>query len=131
MSKSRILVVDDARHIAYLLRFQLERAGYEVRVENDGLSVLETAVDFEPAAVILDVILPGKSGFDLCADLRRDPRTANVRVIFHTGHAWEEVEDQVGDGGADAHFTKPVSPHRLLQKLDELGVSPEPGVPVE
>lgn len=123
---SGVLVVEDVRHIARLLRFQLQRAGYEVDVVADGDLVMDAVERTCPSAIILDLVLPGRSGIDICRDLRADARFAKLAIIVVTGHSFEACGEEVDEAGADCHFAKPISPTSLIQKLEELGVKPKP-----
>jgi DNA-binding response OmpR family regulator len=124
MSQGRILVVDNARHNACLLRYQLEQAGYEVRVERDGEAVLNAVRAFRPDAVILEPRLPGRSGAEVCTQLRGDRELDGLRIIFHTDLPEGERSPDLDSSSADASFHQPVNPQRLLDKLEELGVRP-------
>jgi len=119
------MVVEDVRHMAHFLKHNLGRAGYEVRAVHDGNEALIAIDDFAPQAVILDVILPGRSGLEVCRALRDDPQHEGIIVIIVTGHSFEDASaEEIRTAGADWHFTKPVSPVSLRAKLSELGVRP-------
>lgn len=123
---ARVLVVEDVRHIAHFIRHNLKKAGYETRVVGHGDEVVAAVEEFEPHALLLDMVLPGKSGLEICRELQASPGHADLVVIIVTGHSFDDASAQeVEAAGADWHFTKPISPVNLLAKLRELGVPPE------
>lgn len=121
-SAAKILVVEDVRHLAYFLKHHLNKAGYEVDVVYRGDTVVERVESYQPDAVILDVGLPGMSGLDVCKKLKADPRHKDLVILIATGHAFDASIDEVTDAGADWHFSKPLSPATLMNKLQELGI---------
>jgi len=128
MAGARVMVVEDVRHMAHFVKRSLERAGYEVHAVHHGDEVLPAIDAFAPRAIILDLVLPGKSGLEICRALKRDPRHEQLRILIVTGHSFDDASsDEIRDAGADWHFTKPVSPVSLRAKLAELGV-PHAGV---
>jgi DNA-binding response OmpR family regulator len=123
MAGARVMVVEDVRHMAHFLKRSLERAGYEVHAVHDGDGVLPAIESFAPRALILDLVLPGMSGLEICRALRNDPRHAPLKILIVTGHSFDDASaDEIREAGADCQFTKPVSPVSLRAKLVELGV---------
>lgn len=123
MAGARVMVVEDVRHMAHFLQRSLERAGYEVLSVHHGDHVLPAIVSFAPRALVLDLVLPGKSGLEILKALRDDPRHEGLRVLIVTGHSFDDASaEEIRDAGADCQFTKPVSPVSLNAKLIELGV---------
>src|SRR4051812_23066965 len=115
-----ILVVDDDRRSANLLRVYLEDAGYAVSIARDGVEGLELAGRLHPAAVILDILLPRLNGWDLLAQLKSDPATSEIPVVIVS------MTDEQGAGfalGATDFLVKPVDRTRLLSALSRC-VSP-------
>jgi len=112
-----ILVVEDERDIADLIGFNLERAGFRVCKVHDGTSAAPTAAQERPALVVLDIMLPGKDGFAVFRELRRDARTRDIPVIMLTARA--QTEDRIHglEAGADDYLTKPFSPKELLLRV--------------
>jgi len=127
MGRARVLVVEDVRHIAHFVQHNLKKAGYETRVVHHGDEVLDAVRDFSPDAVLLDMVLPGMSGLEICLALRGDPAHKDLRIVIVTGHSFDDASaDEVDAAGADWSFTKPISPVNMLAKLRELGVPPQP-----
>lgn len=111
----KILLVDDEPHILQFLELGLQNEGYDVRTAQDGLTAIHIAGEFEPHVAILDVMMPGMDGFELCRMLKQSGRT--VAVIMLT--AKDEVDDRVRGLtiGADDYMVKPFSFDELLARI--------------
>ncbi|HET91905.1 MAG TPA: response regulator transcription factor [Chloroflexi bacterium] len=110
----KILVVDDEQSILDLLEYNLQRSGYQVVVARDGRRALQLAQEEEPDLVILDLMLPGLDGLDVCRALRRE---GGVPIIMLTARD-EEVDRVVGlELGADDYVTKPFSVRELVARV--------------
>jgi len=112
-----ILIVEDERDIADLIGFNLERAGMRPVKVHDGLDALDAAVRCEADLVVLDLMLPGKDGFAVFRDLRRDARTQAIPVLILTAKA--QTADRIHglEAGADDYLTKPFSPKELVLRI--------------
>ena len=126
MSKT-ILIADDEPNIVISLEFLLEHDGYEVQVARDGQEALDAIARQVPDLVLLDVMLPRVSGFDVCQRIRQNPAWAAVRIMMLTAKG-REVEMTKGMAlGADAYVTKPFSTKDLLAQIRaQLEREPEP-----
>ncbi|MGB6221337.1 response regulator transcription factor [Haloferula sp.] len=113
----RVLIIEDERDIADLIGFNLERAGYEVSKAHDGIEGASMALNQSPDLVILDLMLPGKDGFKVFKDMRRDARTRNIPVIMLTARAQTEDRIKGLEAGADDYLTKPFSPKELMLRV--------------
>jgi two-component system phosphate regulon response regulator PhoB len=113
----KILIVEDERDIADLVGFNLERAGYSVMKAHDGITGAETAIRERPDLVILDLMLPGKDGYGVFKELRRDSRSRDIPVIMLTARAQTEDRIQGLEAGADDYLTKPFSPKELMLRV--------------
>ena len=113
MARRRVLIVDDDENIVQLARLYLERDDYEVSVAFDGPDGLELARRIRPDVVVLDLMLPGLNGLDVCRELRRD---SNVPIIMLTARTTEADKLTGLDMGADDYVTKPFSPRELLDR---------------
>jgi two-component system CheB/CheR fusion protein len=109
----RILVVEDNPDAAESLRMLLELFGYEVQVAHCGRAAVEAAERWQPEVVLCDIGLPGMSGYEVVAALRRLPATAAARVIAVTGYGQEEDRRRSREAGFDMHLVKPVDPNAL------------------
>ncbi len=113
----RILIVEDEQDIAELVAFNLQRAGYEVLKAHDGVSGTLVAMRERPDLIVLDLMLPGRDGYSVFRELRRDSRTVNIPVIMLTARAQTEDRIQGLEAGADDYLTKPFSPKELLLRI--------------
>lgn len=119
MSKS-VLIADDEPNIVISLEFLLEQAGYRVRVAHDGQEALEAIQRQPPDLVLLDVMMPNLSGYDLCQRIRENPAWQHMRIVMLTAKG-REVEASKGLAlGADAYITKPFSTQELLAQVRDL-----------
>lgn len=117
MVKKHILVVDDEEDILELVEYNLRKAGFEVTTVNSGAQVVATARARVPDLVVLDLMLPGLDGHELCALLKNDPKTRSVPIVMLTAKS-QESDVVVGlDQGADDYVTKPFSPKVLLARI--------------
>jgi len=113
----KILVAEDEDDVLNLIAMNLKGAGYTVLKAEDGESALEQARSAIPALVLLDLMLPGLSGLDVCKRLKNEPATKQIPVIMLTAKA-EEVDRIVGlELGADDYITKPFSPRELVLRV--------------
>ena len=113
----RILIVEDEQDIADLIGFNLQRAGFEVIKAHDGITGTETALRERPDLIVLDLMLPGRDGYGVFRELKRDPRSASIPVIMLTARAQTEDRIQGLEVGADDYLTKPFSPKELLLRV--------------
>jgi len=117
MPETHVLVVEDEADILELVRFNLTRKGYQVTGAATGEEALRAARSQAPQLVLLDLMLPGIDGLEVCRQLRRDPRTAATPIIMLTAKG-EEADVVTGlEQGADDYVTKPFSPKVLLARV--------------
>ena len=116
----KILIIEDERDIADLIRFNLERAGYETTMAYDGVTGEELALKERPDLVILDLMLPGKDGYSVFKELRRDNRTSHTPVLILTARAQTEDRIKGLEAGADDYLTKPFSPKELVLRVNAI-----------
>lgn len=121
-----ILVIEDETDLAEVVRYNVEREGYECRTAPDGLAALAELRRRRPDLVVLDRLLPGKSGDEVAAEIRRDPANSDLPIIMLTAKA-EESDQLVGFAlGADDYVTKPFSVKVLLARIGALLRRTEP-----
>src|SRR5262249_45068408 len=117
---AQILVVEDEESLLQTLRYNLSKAGHEVRLSTNGLQALDMIRGNPPELVVLDLMLPGLDGLDLCRAVRSDtlnPAVARVPILMLTARD-EEIDKVVGlEVGADDYLTKPFSMHELLARV--------------
>ena len=119
MSK-KILIVDDEPNIVASLEFLMRQKGYAVRVAGTGEEALAAVGEFAPDLILLDVMMPRMSGYDLCQKVRENPDWSAIRIVMLSAKG-REVEVTKGMAvGADAYVTKPFSTKDLIAKVDEM-----------
>jgi DNA-binding response OmpR family regulator len=116
-TRTRIFVVEDEDDIALLVRHNLEAAGYDVETYASGLAALSEARREPPSLFLLDVMLPGADGFDLCRQIRSTPDLARTPVIFLTAKSAETDRVKGLELGGDDYITKPFSPRELVARV--------------
>lgn len=117
MEKVKILVVEDESPIQELLQFNLERVKYKVKVADSGEEALKQASKFNPDLILLDIMLPGTDGLEVCKTLKASSKTENIPIIMLTALC-EEADIVTGlELGADDYITKPFSPRVLLARV--------------
>jgi DNA-binding response OmpR family regulator len=114
---ARVLVADDEPHLLRLVKFRLEREGYEVLTATDGEAALKVAREEHPDLCVLDVMMPKRSGFDVLRELRADDGFAGMKVIMLTARAQDRDVDVGFSLGADDYITKPFSPQELRVRI--------------
>jgi two-component system alkaline phosphatase synthesis response regulator PhoP len=119
-SAQKILVVDDEEPILELLKYNLEKEGYDVRAANDGQQAVETAKKFHPDLVLLDIMMPKMDGVEACRQIRAMPELVNTFIIFLTARTEEYSEIAAFDGGADDYIQKPIKPRALMSRISAL-----------
>jgi two-component system phosphate regulon response regulator PhoB len=114
---TKVLVIDDEKDILALVRYHLEKAGFQSAEGMDGASALRLIREHHPDLVILDLMLPGMDGLEICRQLRQDATTARMPILMLTAKA-EEVDRVVGlEVGADDYVVKPFSPRELIARV--------------
>jgi DNA-binding response OmpR family regulator len=117
---AKVLVVDDEPNIIISIEFLMQQAGFDVVTAEDGESALARVAEGAPDLVLLDISLPGISGFDVLEQLRADSDHARLPIIMLTAHG-REVEREKGMAlGADDYITKPFSTQALVEKVKSL-----------
>ena len=125
-----ILIIEDDPDIVRLLTHYLQQEGYRIRAESNGLDGLRVAREATPTAVILDVMLPGMDGYDVCRRLRDTATTAALPILMLTAKG-DEAEKIVGlELGADDYVTKPFSPKEVVARIKALVRRSAPDAPV-
>ena len=115
--EKKILVVDDEQDIVDLISYNLGKEGYKVFTASNGTSAVEMAEKVRPDLVILDIMMPGMDGFEVCRALRQNPTTTATAIVFLTAKSGE-IDQILGlELGADDYIQKPVSPRVLLARV--------------
>ena len=115
----KVLIADDEQNIVISLEFLMKREGYQVEVANDGEEAVRRIRASRPDLVLLDVMMPKKSGFEVCQEIRSDPEMAGIRILMLTAKG---RDTEVAKGlaiGADVYMTKPFSTKELMLRVRE------------
>ena len=115
LDTAKVLVVDDEPEITEIVESFLTEAGYKVTTANSGSEAIKKAKEFKPDVILLDIMMPGTNGYDVCQQLKKDPVFANTPVIFLTGKDREEDKGRSFKAGGDMYIKKPFSCERLLE----------------
>lgn len=117
MANEKILVVDDEEHIVELISYNLVGNGYKVITANNGVEAIKIAKEEKPNLILLDLMIPGKDGYDVCKEIRSDNEIRNTPIIMLTAKS-EELDKILGlELGADDYMTKPFSVRELLARV--------------
>ena len=116
MSK-KILIADDEQNIVISLEFLMKREGFEVSIANDGEEAVNMIRAQRPDLVLLDVMMPKKSGFEVCQEIKADPALQAVRILMLTAKGRDTEVTKGLALGADAYMTKPFSTKELVERV--------------
>src|SRR5882757_6597268 len=116
----KILIADDEPDILEIIQYNLQSEGYEVVTAKNGIEALEQAKRTLPDLIILDIMMPGKNGIEVCNLLRLQPAFKETLIIFLTALSDETTEIKGLETGADDYLTKPISPKVLVSKVNAL-----------
>ena len=117
MYSPKILVVDDETYIVELVKFNLEKEGYRVIVAFDGMHALDMVKEENPHLILLDIMLPGIDGLEVCRTLKQDPNYNTIPIIMLTAKG-EEFDTVLGlEMGADDYIKKPFSPREMVARV--------------
>ena len=114
---TQILVVDDEQDILELIRHTLNKEGYEVHVAANGQQAVEKAKKIKPSLILMDVMMPVMDGMEACRQLKEDPETATLPIIFLTARSEEFAELAGFEAGADDYISKPIRSRVLLSRI--------------
>ena len=116
----KILIADDEPDILEIIQFNLQAEGYEVATAKNGDEAIEMAKKHQPDLIILDIMMPGKNGIEVCKILRTQPNFKNTLIIFLSALSDENTEISGLETGADDYLTKPIRPKILVSKVHSL-----------
>lgn len=117
---SKILLVDDYPDALEIWGLYLRALGYEVDTADDGLKAVEQAMQHRPDAIVLDLELPGITGFEAAVRLRRSPATSHIPLIAATGYSHVKQLNQARESGFDSIMVKPCEPQALVAEIERL-----------
>ncbi len=116
----KILIADDEPDILEIIQYNLRNEGYEVITAKNGNDAIDLAKKYQPDLIILDIMMPGKNGIEVCNILRLQPTFNDTLIIFLTALSDEGSEVKGLETGADDYLTKPISPKILVSKVNAL-----------
>jgi DNA-binding response OmpR family regulator len=116
----RILVVDDDTRLTEMLQLVFESRGFGVTIANNGEQALESLGRELPEAILLDLMMPGMSGLEVCRLVRANPRTSNIPIVILTARFDAEMRREVMEAGATEYLTKPLRPSELINCIREV-----------
>ncbi len=120
----RILIVDDDQGLTQLLRLIFESKGFGVTIAHNGEQALEALARELPEAVILDIMMPGINGLQVCRQVRSDPRTTDVPIVVLTAKADPQTRQDALDAGATEYLVKPIRPSELIRHVYAVTAQP-------
>jgi two-component system phosphate regulon response regulator PhoB len=126
---NRILIIEDDPGVLRATSYMLEKEGYQVFTAQNGLEGLKKAQNSNPDLLILDVMLPGIDGFEICHSLRGEPETADMPILMFSAKGQEADKATGLKVGADYYLTKPVDRTVLLEKVADLLAAKKPAKP--
>lgn len=116
----KILIVDDEPPIQDLLKKALLKNKYQIKTASDGFEAGTKFLQFKPDLVILDLLMPGMDGFEVCKAIKENSETSHVKILIITGHDFEENKTRIMAAGADGYMTKPFDAELLQKNVQNL-----------
>ena len=117
MNSVKILVVDDDELILEMLVYNLKKEGFEVLTASDGKSAVDLAKEFKPDLILLDVMMPGQDGIEVCYQLRSQSENKDTLIVFSSARSEDFTQLSAYGAGADDYFVKPIKPKILISKI--------------
>ncbi len=116
-SDIKVLIVDDEEDILEFVSYNLSKEGYQIETANDGFSAIEKAEEFGPDLIILDIMMPGMDGIEVCTLLRENKDLKNTLIVFLTARSESFTQVSALESGGDDFITKPVKPNVLKSRV--------------
>jgi two-component system, OmpR family, alkaline phosphatase synthesis response regulator PhoP len=129
--EKKILVIEDDPATLRLVDYSLRHEGYQVISASNGLEGLRKAIGESPDLVILDVMLPGMDGFEICHRLKSEPATAQLPILMFSAKAQEIDKDTGIKVGADDYLTKPAAPSEIVSRVEKLLAKKKQAAPTQ
>ena len=115
---AQILLIDDDTNLLQMVKLMLQRVGHEVQTASDGEKGIAMAADSQPDLAIIDVMMPGLSGYDVVRRMREDTRTARIPIVILTARSQPMDKHMALEAGANAFLSKPVTSQELIDRVD-------------
>ncbi len=116
----RILVVEDNAENLYLVTFILEKHGYQILTAEDGCQAVQAAIKRKPDLILMDMQLPGKSGYDAARQIKNQPECRNIPIVALTAYALKGDREQTLRAGCDYYIEKPIDPTGFAQEIKKI-----------
>lgn len=116
----KILIADDSKNVRKLIAIVLKKEGYKFAEARNGLDALEKVKIEHPDLIILDIILPGMDGLQVCQEIKKDPKTTHIPIIILTTESSYEAREGAHQAGADVYMIKPFEPKDLRTAVKEV-----------
>jgi DNA-binding response OmpR family regulator len=116
----KVLIVDDEPNIVTALEFLLKQSGYDIRLAANGAEALEQVENYRPDVVLMDVMMPIKSGFEVCQRMRERPEFDQIKIVMLSAKGSEAEVSKGLSLGADLYITKPFSTQELVATINRL-----------
>ena len=120
MSKENILIVDDEEDVLELVRYNLYKNGYRLHTATSGEDALIKARAKMPDLIILDLMLPGIDGLEVCRRIKSDPKYNKLKIVMYTGLLEDNLKERSFEAGADEFIKKPITRDKLFQTLRKI-----------
>jgi len=120
MPNKKILIADDEPYILRSLSFVLKKEGFDIETACNGEEALEKAQQFNPKILFLDVMMPKKDGYEVCNELKSNPKTKDIYIIMLTAKGQIIDKEKGLTTGADEYITKPFSPREIVNKVKKI-----------
>jgi len=120
MNKVKILLVDDEEDILEMIKYNLEKDDYDVQIANNGELAIDIAQSFKPHVILLDIMMPGMDGIEVCEALRSLPDLQNILIAFLTARSESFTHISALESGGDDFITKPIKPNVLRSRIKAL-----------
>lgn len=116
----KVLIVDDEEDILEFVSYNLSKEGYEIKTANNGATAIEVANDFTPDLIILDIMMPGMDGIEVCTLMRENKALNNTLIVFLTARNESFTQVSALESGGDDYITKPIKPNVLKSRVKAL-----------
>jgi len=120
LERGKLLIADDELHLIRSLKFVLEKEGYEVATASDGEEAIRKAAEIRPDVMFLDIMMPKKNGYEVCAILRQVPGLKDMYIVILSAKGWDIDRDKALLAGADEFMSKPFSPLELVTRVNNI-----------
>ena len=120
MSENKILIVDDDDDIRHLLKYNLEKSGFITNIAANGLECLEMVKSYNPDLILLDVMMPGMDGIEVCERIKSDPQNKNIFICFLTARSEDYSQIAGLEAGGDDYVSKPIKPKVLVSRINAI-----------